>query len=226
MVGKKTTLTDFDHGQIIAKRSAGMKVKDVADAYGISTATIKRICAKFRRNGNCNRKIGSGSRRKTSERDDIMIIRAVKKNRDITAGEIRDELHLENVCEKTIRNRISECSEFKSYWKIQKPFVSEKNRLIRVKWAKEHLPWTVEDWRQVMWSDESPFVLRFAKRQRVWRTFNERYEPWATRATVKHDKRINIWGSFAAHGVGKLYRVIGRFYNAYFTVNFITLLFQ
>ena len=60
-----------------------------------------------------------------------------------------------------------------------------------------------------MWSDESPFVLIYGKRFRVWRLHNERYNPAVTRATVKHDKRINVWGCFAGHGVGRLYRVPG-----------------
>ena len=60
-----------------------------------------------------------------------------------------------------------------------------------------------------MWTDESPYVLRFGKRQRVWRTFNERYAWFATKATVKHDKKINVWGAFAAHGVGNLYWIKG-----------------
>jgi hypothetical protein len=76
-------------------------------------------------------------------------------------------------------------------------------------WAKEHLNWTKEDWHKVMWTDESPFVIRFQRKSRVWRLHNERYEPWATKQTVKHDKKINVWGAFAANGVGRLYRVNG-----------------
>jgi hypothetical protein len=29
------------------------------------------------------------------------------------------------------------------------------------------------------------------------------------KGTVKHDKRINVWGCFAAHGVGKLHQIHG-----------------
>ncbi len=60
-----------------------------------------------------------------------------------------------------------------------------------------------------MWSDESPYVLRCARRFRVWRSHNERYKPDVTRATLKHDKKIMVWGCFSAHGVGKLHRVDG-----------------
>ncbi len=39
--------------------------------------------------------------------------------------------------------------------------VNERNRGIRVAWATEHLDWTTEQGRRVLWSDESPFILSF-----------------------------------------------------------------
>jgi len=38
---------------------------------------------------------------------------------------------------------------------------------------------------------------------------NERYKPWCSAGTVKHDKKINVWGCFSANGVGDLYLVEG-----------------
>jgi len=49
----------------------------------------------------------------------------------------------------------------------------------------------------------------FNRRTRVWRLHNERYKVKSTIATIKHDKKINIWGCFCASGVGNLYRVEG-----------------
>ena len=60
-----------------------------------------------------------------------------------------------------------------------------------------------------MWSDESPFTFRYSGKVRIWRLENERYCPLLTKATVKHDKKINVWGCFAASGVGHLYLVKG-----------------
>ena len=110
---------------------------------------------------------------------------------------------------KTIRRRISESGEFSSYWKIKKPFVSAKNRRIRVQWCKDHLHWTQDDWNKVLWSDESPFVYKFDGKTRVWRKHNERYHVKAMKGTVKHDKKINVWGCFSARGVGMLCMVPG-----------------
>jgi hypothetical protein len=71
------------------------------------------------------------------------------------------------------------------------------------------LDWTAEDWGRVVWTDESPFVLRFNGRQRVWRRSNERYKVTAMKGTLKHDLKINVWGCFCAHGVGLLHLIPG-----------------
>jgi len=52
-------------------------------------------------------------------------------------------------------------------------------------------------------------MLRNAKRFRCWRGPHERFHPQCMKATVKHGKRINVWGFFAVHGVGHLYREPG-----------------
>ena len=78
-----------------------------------------------------------------------------------------------------------------------------------MKWAVEHLSWTVEQWSSVLWSDESPFTLRYNQRQCVWRMDNEKYNIDCMTGTVKHDRKINVWGCFAATGVGDLYLING-----------------
>jgi hypothetical protein len=113
------------------------------------------------------------------------------------------------VSDTTIRRRITETKEFKSYWATKKPFISESNRQKRVAWCIKHRSWTVEQWQNVIWSDESPFVFRFNKKVRVWRMFNEQYNPQCIVATVKHDKKIMVWGCFAAVGAGNLHKVEG-----------------
>ena len=63
----------------------------------------------------------------------------------------------------------------------------------------------IEDWCKVLWSDESPFTLRYKGSQRVWRGANQRYNPRNCVETVKHDVKINVWGCFFTQFLG-LYR--------------------
>lgn len=92
----------------------------------------------------------------------------------------------------------------------RKPFISEANRVKRLKWAKEHVGWTKEQWENVLWTDESPFVLRWKGNVRVWRRVGERYHPECLQGTVKHDKKIMVWGCMTSKGTGAFVRIFGK----------------
>jgi len=205
----KKRLTAEEKAQIWGMFNGGAIVRDIARSMNCHESTIRRWIKKFEQGNGFERAVGSGRPRLTTAREVTMIIREIKKNPSITGNEIKKNLGLEHVSERTIRRRIRTDSEFASYWKTKKPFISKKNRIKRLKFARDHLKWREEDWHKVLWSDESPFVLIFNRKTRVWRLHNERYKVHSTIATVKHDKKINVWGCFCASGVGKLYRVEG-----------------
>ena len=39
----------------------------------------------------------------------------------------------------------------------RKPYLTKKNKEARLRWAREHLGWTLEDWMQVIWTDEATY---------------------------------------------------------------------
>jgi len=133
----------------------------------------------------------------------------VKKNPRITGNEIKEILGITDIPERTIRRRIRSDSEFASYWKTKKPYISKKNSYKRLKDARDHLKWTEQDCHKVLWSGESPILVIVNKKTRVWRLRNDRYKVHSTIATIKHDKKINIWGYFCPSGVQELYSVDG-----------------
>ncbi len=50
------------------------------------------------------------------------------------------------------------------------PLLSAKNRKQRIQFTQAHKNWTIEDWKNVAWSDESWFLLRHSDgRVRIWR---------------------------------------------------------
>jgi hypothetical protein len=181
----------------------------VSRMLGWSDKTIKLVVERWKENPEVMRKRGGGRPKKTTPHTDRRIIRYMKKDRSITSYQLRQELQLTYICDRTIRRQITESGEFASYWKTKTPFINETNRKKRMAWCRARVAWPVERWKRVLWTDESPFVLRFNRKTRVWRTHNERYAPWCSTATVKHDAKIQVWGCFAAHGVGNLYLVDG-----------------
>ena len=60
---------------------------------------------------------------------------------------------------------------------IRKPPITEKNRQIRLAWAEEHVNWTLEQWYQILWTDETWITGGRHTRTWVTRRAGEEWEP-------------------------------------------------
>lgn len=202
-------LSDFEKGRICSFHEAGWSNVDIGKKIGRPESTVRGFLKRVESRGHIADAHASGRPRKTTAITDRRIVRMAKANRRITAKEIQQHLPSEeSISERSIQRRLN-TGGLRGGWSLKKPLISEKNRKRRVAWAKEHLQWTTEQWKRVLWSDESPFVIYGTARQRVWRLPNERYSPTTTRATVKHSVKVMVWGCFAASGVGTLHLIEG-----------------
>lgn len=203
------SLSELDRGRLLQMHLDGKSCRQIALQLNVSKSSVNRMIMKYEATGSTSRAPGQGRKRSTTEREDRTITRYTRNNRFASAREIQRELALPNISTRTITNRIHEGLNFSSYWATKQPYINERNRQRRVTWAQDHLHWTPTDWEKVLWSDESPFVLRCNRRKKVWRAHNERFNPLVTQGTVKYDMKLMVWGCFSAHGVGRLYRIEG-----------------
>jgi hypothetical protein len=106
-----------------------------------------------------------------------------------------------------------------AYRKTPKPLLTKKQKAARLQWARKHANWTVEQWRRVVWSDESMFMrIPKAPRKFVWirkearNLLKKRAIPDKLVAPKLRGGggKINVWGCFYAGGVGYLKEVIGN----------------
>ncbi len=85
------------------------------------------------------------------------------------------------------------------------PLLSAKNRERRLQLAQAHQNWTIEDWKNVAWSDESRFLLRHSDgRVRIWRKEHESMDPACLVSTVQAGGGVMVWGVFSWHTLGPL----------------------
>jgi hypothetical protein len=171
--------------------------------------TVKRLKRKFIKFGTLMRRPGSGRPKKTTDREDRMICREVQNNRFVSTQDILNNHKELTISVYTVRRRIRAGLGMTSRWSAMKPFISETNRLRRLEFCEMYKDKDVNFWRSVIWSDESPYCLIYKAKERVWRRKGERYLPECMCATVKHDKKVNVWGCFNAYGVGILHRIEG-----------------
>lgn len=91
------------------------------------------------------------------------------------------------------------------------PLISKKNRAARLKFAKEHLNWTSEQWSKILWSDESKFNMLSSDGIRyVRRPTNKIDDVKYHVPTVTHGGgSVMVWGCFSRDVIGPLRRING-----------------
>ncbi len=83
------------------------------------------------------------------------------------------------------------------------PLLSAKNRKLRIQFAQAHRNWTVEDWKNVAWSDESRFLLQHSDGVRILR--KESMDPSCLVSMVQAGGGgVTVWGIFSWHTLGPL----------------------
>jgi hypothetical protein len=70
-------------------------------------------------------------------------------------------------------------------------------RAARLKWCQDHAHWTLDDWKKVIWTDETSVVLNFRRGgYRVWRTAKEAFVKSNIRERWKGYSEFMFWGSY------------------------------
>jgi hypothetical protein len=88
----------------------------------------------------------------------------------------------------------------------EKPLLTQRMMDARLEFARRYQHWSVDDWKMVMFSDESHFELHFGnRRSRCRRPRNsDRFATQFTKKTVKHPPKVMAWGCFSWRGRGGL----------------------
>ncbi|KAL7830624.1 hypothetical protein SRHO_G00317510 [Serrasalmus rhombeus] len=94
----------------------------------------------------------------------------------------------------------------------RKPLLRTGNKQKRLVWAEEHKEWTLDQWKSVLWSDESKFEI-FGSNHRVFvrRRKGERMDSTCLVPTVKHGGGggVMVWVCFASDTVADLFKIEG-----------------
>ncbi len=201
-------MTKEEKCQIDTFAKCGWSARKIANELNRSPSTISKYLRRKKETGKTCRQAGSGRPRDWSEKYERRLRRLIIRNRKLSLEEIKAELGV-NLSTRTLSNRLS-AAGFRSVLQKKKPFISAKNRKARIEWCLAHRSWSDEAWDSVLWSDESLFYARYKGAQRVWLRPEERSIPESMTGTVKHGRKVMVWGCFSSRGAGLLYRVQGN----------------
>lgn len=212
MAGKYKQLSRDQRVKILTLTDQGLSYRQISVRIGCSHSTIVRLMKKKENLDPLERTKGSGRKRKTNSRTDKALQRMCLKDRFKSAVRIRAELkdyHQVDLSAETIRRRLREIGLY-GRRPAKKPLLTKKMKDTRLTWAKKYKNWTKEDWRRVIWSDESKFNLLCADNfPYVRRSGGERFNEECTIKTVKFAQSQMVWGCFSFYTLGPLHFVDG-----------------
>lgn len=193
-------------------------VSEVARRANVSRRCVINVKEKIENGEALANRIGQGRHRSTTAADDRMLKLLVKKHRTMPskdlAREWSDSLG-KNISPQTVRRRCGE-QGLKSYVQKRKPFRNQSQVNRRKDWCKRMQLWKADQWRKVIWSDESHFeLINRSNRVYVRRTSDEKNCPFNFQSRLQGGGgQVSVWGCFTAAGPGPILFYDGRLNSA------------
>ncbi|GFS69854.1 HTH_Tnp_Tc3_2 domain-containing protein [Trichonephila clavipes] len=160
----------------------------------VRSVPLEIVGEQWTREGTYAWKTGSGATRKTARRKDRRIVWQALVDPTVTRSMIRADVGVA-IVPQTISRHLAE-----SNLKSKRPFralpLTPEHRQLRLQWCQAISMWNVTDWQQVVFSDESRFVLGTDdNRVRVWRRPGERYNsPHTVLRHIACTAGVMVWG--------------------------------
>ena len=204
-------LTPDTLNNIISLINQGLSTREISKKCKVSNSTVQKYRKIHCKDVEMKK---AGRPRKLTPHDKRFCVRAVTSGRVKTATEARNRLMQEmgvSVSVKTVTRALNQAG-LAAKEKKAKPMLSRANIKARLEFAKSHKDWTVEDWKRVIWSDETK-INRFQSdgRSWYWKRDEEQLQQHHVKQTLKHGGgSIMIWGCMTAEGPGYMRKIDGK----------------
>ncbi len=182
---------------VVGARWAGLSISETADLLGFSHSTISSVYREWSE----KEKISSerqlcGWKCLVDVRGQRRMGRLVRDDRKATVTQITTRYNQgvqKTISEHTTHRTLKQMGS-SSRRPHRVPLLSDKNSTRRIQFTQTHQNWTIEDWKNVAWSDESWFLLRHSD---VGSEFgvNESMDPSCLVSTVQAGGGgVMVWG--------------------------------
>lgn len=210
---KRKEHSEFTRGLIIGFHKCNRSYNQIAQELNMPVSTIQGIIKAYNDHGvekPCKR---TGRPKVFTERTKMAMIRTFRaapfapislQHQHFVAGGME-------MSRTTFDRKMKELG-FGSYSPAKKPALTDRHKVNRLKWCQDKADWTLDQWKSVVWSDESRFMVAGNDGGiRVVRKEGERYLDQHILHTYKFGKgSVMVWGCFWAGGIGPLKTLTGN----------------
>jgi transposase len=199
-------LTDFQKGQIDGANRFGHTIAEIHYKFGHPHTTIASVIARLKNRGNSENKERVGRPRKSTNRDERLLIRRALDDTKMPLRELKFEAN-SDLSISSIRRRLQD-EDIQKWIAAERPRLTDGHASKRFNWSKVHLHKTVDDWRKWIFSDECS-VEKGADPRQMW-VFRrpgdaEKFKPKNVKPKDKcKGVSVMVWGCFAGNLRGPL----------------------
>ena len=146
----------------------------------VSQSVISRLWRRFQDTGDVRRMPVHGRPRVTTPQQDRYLNITARRHRTLPARQLSSELAAASgvrVSRQTVYRRLRAVGLFARRPAVCVP-LSPVHIRSRLQWSQQHQHWTLDEWRNVLFTDESRFSLNCdSRRTRIWRERGTRFHP-------------------------------------------------
>ena len=210
---KKSHLSNSERSLVFTWKNEGISQKKIAYRLGVSQRCISYILSHFNSEDYSNKMHLTGRKKKLNINEIKNVIELVNENRKVSAPKmctmIEDNIN-KKISPRTFKRYIS-LDGLKAAIPKNVPYISDKNKKMRLEFAKKYIIKPKSFWKRVVWSDKIKLNLFGSDGCTwVWKRKGESLNNDCVRKTIKHNGgNIMLWGCINLNGVGKLARIDG-----------------
>ncbi|KAI6661742.1 Transposase-like [Oopsacas minuta] len=215
-----------DHGILLRSRAmgmldAGLTQKKVAQDLNVSISSVKRWSSLYKKGSSLVTKPRSGRPPILKRADKIVISKSLGKCRQSTRKLAQRLKNRGNpVSHMCVYRHLTESVGVRSFKRQEIPRLSQKNIQDRLNFARKHQYWTVNDWKKVLWSDESPFKLFATPNNQNNRVWAKNKQDVPSVFSVKFPAKIHVWGMMSHQALSELHIIPqGQSINSAYYIN-------
>ena len=148
---------------------------------------------------------GRGRKTAMSRVTKIVVAKSVLKRHQSTRKLARKLSGKQHPASKsTVHRYLRQCLRLKPLKLRMQPRLTAAQSRKRLDFAKARINWSIQDWRRVFFTDESPFELFHSPNHQNDRFWASNSSEVAVTETVKHPAKVMVWGTMSFRGLSDL----------------------
>src|SRR6267154_5471523 len=195
-------LTTAQRNHIITLLDAGTSGHQIYCLTGIGISTISKLCSQH----HSELSKSSGGRPSKLTPANIgyakRIIRMGRADNVVQVTKALQDVTNQSISSQTVHRNLKR-SGLRPVVKKKRPLLNPRHRKNRLDFAESHKEWTLEDWKRVIWSDETKINrLGSDGRTWVWKEVGEQLSDRVVEGTVKFGGgNVMVWGCMGWMGL-------------------------